>query len=127
MEKIVTFTTYEQDDVQALTAEEFTSDESFAEWVWHLAPSKEAAIARHQEAMDIYEDDLHFEVFDHSNPPPGWSHAIDLNCLEISTRLKDGSDLTAEQVRHHLREIVDKWSDKALLSMCNIIHTARDL
>ena len=51
-QKIVTFIRYEDSDaVQAQTVDEFTTDESFDEWVWHLAPSKEAAIAKHYSAF----------------------------------------------------------------------------
>lgn len=56
-QKIVTFIRYEDSDaVQAQTVDEFTTDESFDEWVWHLAPSKEAAIAKHYSAFDEWEE-----------------------------------------------------------------------
>ncbi len=53
--QIVTFIRYaDSDKVQAQTRDEFTSNETFDEWVWHLAPSKDAAIAKHYEAHDAW-------------------------------------------------------------------------
>jgi hypothetical protein len=54
MKKIVTFIDAD-DEIKALTHEEFVTDGDFEEWVWHMAPSKEAAIARHCEAFEAWE------------------------------------------------------------------------
>jgi hypothetical protein len=58
--KIMTFTTYLNEDTQALTLDEFNALPEAPDWteyVWQEAPDKPSAIARHQEAMDAYEDD----------------------------------------------------------------------
>ena len=58
--KIVTFTTYDNEDPQALTADEFNAlpeAPDWSEYVWQEATDKPSAIARHQEAMDAYEAD----------------------------------------------------------------------
>lgn len=66
MIEIVTFVEGNNyDDIKALTFEEFKSDETFDEWVWHLAPSKKAAIERHHDAFDAFVDTGQ-SFFDHS-------------------------------------------------------------
>lgn len=60
--KIITFTTYDNEDVQALTVDEFFGQDGFNdtdwdEFVWQDVPNKQAAVARHAEAMDAYEAD----------------------------------------------------------------------
>lgn len=54
--KIVTYATVDGDSYQALTAEEFRTVrvDDWDEWVWQDQPSKEAAIARHEEAHDAW-------------------------------------------------------------------------
>jgi hypothetical protein len=62
MTRFVTFTTYDNEDPQALTEAEFfdmsKNDTDWCEWVWQEAADKEAAIAQHQAKMDAYEADI---------------------------------------------------------------------
>ena len=58
--KIVTFTTYDNEDPQTMTIDEFRAlpeSPDWSEYVWQDVPDKATAIARHQEAMDAYEAD----------------------------------------------------------------------
>lgn len=122
--RIITFRTYHHDEVQAQTEEEFTTSGTFREWVWHDAPSKAAAIARHEEAFSLwYKGEI--EVFDHSNPNPGWDHAFDLNLLGIISRQEDASDVTGAQIREKLQALLH-LSDEDLLAECNLIDTIRE-
>lgn len=119
-QKFVTFRTEDCDDIQVLHVSDFTSHENFDEWVWHLAPDQAAAVARHDEAFDTFMEDDH-EYFDHSNPPPGWSHIFDIN-IEITSRRNDGSDVTGAQIRAE----IDKLTDSELRYRVNLVDTIRE-
>lgn len=90
MQRIVTFIDYDYwDEVQAMTAEEFRQhgdDSDWSEWVWHDAPSKREAIARHFDAHFVWENDPDFEVFDHSKNPAG-PYQISAYCKSMDRRV----------------------------------------
>lgn len=62
MPRFVTFVTYDCEDVQCLSAEEFREDmsvmDNFEEWVWQFADSKEQAIAQHFAKHDEWNADV---------------------------------------------------------------------
>lgn len=120
-QKFVSWTTYDDETPRAATS--LPEDQDWDEYVWHLAPSAEAAAARHQEARDAYED-VEFDYFDHSNPPPGWDHGFDFN-ISIISRREDASDVTGAEIRAELKKFLD-LSDAELLSAANNFSTMRE-
>lgn len=125
-DKFITFTTYDNDDIQVLHISDFTSNENFNDWVWHIAPSQEAALARHIEAHDMWSDNPDKQdYFDHANPPPGWNHAMDLN-FDVISRLQDGSDVTGAQIREAILNRLARTTDEELRVECQIHDTMRD-
>ncbi len=72
--KILTYID-DEGEIRAMTEAEFLElDEDGREntevedWVWHIAPNKEAAIERHSEAHDSYNENGH-DFFQHEQPP----------------------------------------------------------
>jgi hypothetical protein len=62
MKRFVTFSTYDDEDVRALSQEEFDNlpDGASLDWdeyVWQFAPDKAAAIEQHVTKMDAYQAD----------------------------------------------------------------------
>lgn len=61
--RFVTFTTYDNEDPQAMTEAEFNvarfaTDVDWADYVWQFAESKEQAIAQHDAKLDEYQADI---------------------------------------------------------------------
>lgn len=60
MARYLTYTTYADEDPQALSEAEFAEQgtlDDWAEYVWQEAPDKATAIAQHAAKMDAYEAD----------------------------------------------------------------------
>lgn len=59
MTRFVTFTTYEDEDPQAMTEAEYRAagETDWAEWVWQEAPDKASAVMQHAAKMEAYEAD----------------------------------------------------------------------
>lgn len=63
MARFVTFTTYENEDVQVLTHDQYRSlipDQvpDWDEWIWQEAPDPDTAIAQHETKLDEWRADL---------------------------------------------------------------------
>ena len=66
--RIVTYIHHdESDDVQAMTKDEFRTNATFDEWVWHDAPNKQAAIDLHDVAFDSYMAGEFTDTYQHKN------------------------------------------------------------
>lgn len=59
MPRFVTFITYDDEDPQVMTEEEYraTSAPDWSEWVWQFAPDKATALTQHFLKMDAFEAD----------------------------------------------------------------------
>lgn len=125
LQKIITFTTYGDEDPKALTREEFVRlPDDYADRAWHLAPSKEAAIAAHDTAVEVFNHTSELDFYDHSNPPQmRWDHAFDMTYVIISDD-EEGKDITGAHVRAALLQKLC-LSDDQLLDEMNIIDTIR--